>query len=407
MAVRTSDTRNCYLGQPHSRRCSLVAPSEFVLEILGVFATFQSSPMAPPSPPDSFSNYYSKWDSYAAGLGEDVNDDEMPGSIADQSRPVAEARQQMERQNQVSAQKAAMLAKMKENEMTLEASDLKDDDSKVIHVSDKGLEGKALRLRGVKDRTVLVEVDKILKMFIEEFEGCKVLVQSQLVTGTAELWSCKNSSLCLLKGVETVQCDACNDVSITGAVRVCSSNCTGLKVNGAEVAETGMTEQILSKSDEHGKVTSDKMQRFGHDQLPVMDLGEKTKPSAEKDIAESQKELGNDAFKECDFMQAVVFYTNALDHDPRMAVALSNRAQCWLKLGDLDKAETDALKAAGLEEAPDRIRAKSWFRAGMARHGRGTERFVSRKAHRIEISLGGLCHQRMVLQVTSPELVNA
>lgn len=47
--------------------------------------------------------------------------------------------------------------------------------------------------------------------------------------------------------------------------------------------------------------------------------------------------IGNDAFKECDFMQAVVFYTNALDHDSTMAVALSNRAQCWLKLGDFEK----------------------------------------------------------------------
>ncbi|EER19343.1 Small glutamine-rich tetratricopeptide repeat-containing protein A, putative [Perkinsus marinus ATCC 50983] len=115
------------------------------------------------------------------------------------------------------------------------------------------------------------------------------------------------------------------------------------------------------------------MQRFGRDQLPVMDAGESTstKPSAEKDIAESQKDLGNDAFKECDFMQAVVFYTNALDHDSTMAVALSNRAQCWLKLGDFEKAESDALKAAQLEGATDRIKAKSWFRAGMARHGRG------------------------------------
>lgn len=66
--------------------------------------------MAPlPTPPDSFSNYYSKWDSYAAGIGDEDDDSNMPGSIADQSRPVAEARQQLERQNQVSAQKVLLL----------------------------------------------------------------------------------------------------------------------------------------------------------------------------------------------------------------------------------------------------------------------------------------------------------
>lgn len=187
-----------------------------------------------------------------------------------------------------------MLAKMKANEITLEAADLEALDG-VIRVSDAALAGKALRLRGVKARIVHVEVDKILKLFIEEFEDCQVLVHSEIVTQTAELWSCKKASLSLLKGAETVQCDACENVSIAGAVRVCSSNCTALKVNGAEVAETARTEQVLSQADEHGKVKSDKMQRFGRDQLPVMDAGESTstKPSAEKDIAESQKDLGN------------------------------------------------------------------------------------------------------------------
>ncbi|KAF4666962.1 hypothetical protein FOL47_003821 [Perkinsus chesapeaki] len=265
-----------------------------------------------------------------------------------------------------------MLARMKENEVTMEEGDF-DATTDTIRITDKALEGKALRIRGLKDRTIHIEVDKMVKLFVEELERCKILVHGQVVTGTAEMWSCKRCTLCVLKGVETVQCDACDEVSIVGAVRVCSSNCTGLKVNGEDVAETGKKEQLLSKSDEHGKVTSDKMHRFGHDQIPVMDPeeGKEPKPSDEQTIAESQKDLGNDAFKECDFMQAVVFYTNALDHDPTLAVALSNRAQCWLKLGDLDKAETDALKAASLEGAPDRIKAKSWFRAGMARHGRG------------------------------------
>jgi tetratricopeptide (TPR) repeat protein len=105
------------------------------------------------------------------------------------------------------------------------------------------------------------------------------------------------------------------------------------------------------------------------------------------------KEKGNIAFKECDYAQATLFYSQAVEilenivtetlsdtspdqkklHDECrevLCVIYSNRAACALKLGDHQLALTDA--NACLELDPDNIKAN--FRKGLALHALGRYR---------------------------------
>mmetsp|Transcript_35027 Transcript_35027/g.110182 ORF Transcript_35027/g.110182 Transcript_35027/m.110182 type:complete len:403 (+) Transcript_35027:471-1679(+) len=95
----------------------------------------------------------------------------------------------------------------------------------------------------------------------------------------------------------------------------------------------------------------------------------------------ARKEQGNEAFKEREYMQAMALYTMAIDAapveaaeateanggKPLVAVCRANRAACFLKLGQHDKAIEDATECTRL--AP--TFAKGHFRLGMAHHAMG------------------------------------
>ena len=53
--------------------------------------------------------------------------------------------------------------------------------------------------------------------------------------------------------------------------------------------------------------------------------------------AEGRKEKGNEAFKEGNYPQAAVFYTQTLELAPIHYVALANRSACFLKMAGLSK----------------------------------------------------------------------
>ena len=95
---------------------------------------------------------------------------------------------------------------------------------------------------------------------------------------------------------------------------------------------------------------------------------------------EQNKTRGNEAFGTGEYAQAILLYTLALDkadelpdaNDPLPAkkqlfprdVALSNRAACFLKLGQHEKAASDAEKAREIN--PQNV--KALFRHGLALH---------------------------------------
>jgi hypothetical protein len=122
-------------------------------------------------------------------------------------------------------------------------------------------------------------------------------------------------------------------------------------------------EQVRSKGLD---INSPEIQKYLHeyDPLTPVQLGMK------------YKEEGNKAFKECDYRQASVHYTQAVDTinalplnevkdaSDTLKAALSNRAACSLKLGDPENALADAI--AVLEIDPKHVKAN--FRRGMALH---------------------------------------
>merc|ERR1712007_72673 len=89
-------------------------------------------------------------------------------------------------------------------------------------------------------------------------------------------------------------------------------------------------------------------------------------PAAEelKLLAEQKRLRGNEMFRANDFLQAALQYTEALAADPTMSSCLANRAQCWLKAGDHEKAFADSVKCTEM----DPTNAKGWFRKGMSLH---------------------------------------
>tara|TARA_B110001452_G_scaffold248150_2_gene234676 strand:- start:1352 stop:3019 length:1668 start_codon:yes stop_codon:yes gene_type:complete len=75
-----------------------------------------------------------------------------------------------------------------------------------------------------------------------------------------------------------------------------------------------------------------------------------------------KKDGGNDEFKQGNFQQAAVLYTEALALDDAQHALYSNRAACFLKLGRYAQAREDAQKC--IELAPDF--AKGHFRLALA-----------------------------------------
>lgn len=97
---------------------------------------------------------------------------------------------------------------------------------------------------------------------------------------------------------------------------------------------------------------------------------------------ETNKARGNEAFGSGEYAQAILLYTLALDKANELPdasdkdatkqlfprdVTLSNRAACFLKLGEHEKAEADAKNA--VEINPSNVKAN--FRQGLALHAMG------------------------------------
>jgi hypothetical protein len=97
------------------------------------------------------------------------------------------------------------------------------------------------------------------------------------------------------------------------------------------------------------------------------------------DECEQNKARGNEAFGAGEYGQAILLYSLALDKADELPdknttkalfprdVVLSNRAACFLKLGQHEKAEQDASKALKLN--PNNVKAS--FRRGLALHAMG------------------------------------
>lgn len=99
-------------------------------------------------------------------------------------------------------------------------------------------------------------------------------------------------------------------------------------------------------------------------------------PLTPVELGKKHKEEGNRAFKECDYRQASVHYTQAIDTINSLSMeeikgasdilkaSLSNRAACSLKLGDPENALADSIAVLDIDSS----HVKATFRRGMALH---------------------------------------
>lgn len=78
--------------------------------------------------------------------------------------------------------------------------------------------------------------------------------------------------------------------------------------------------------------------------------------------AQAKRDKGTAAFKEGEIPQAIVEYTESLLLDPSVAAVHANRSECFLRIGELDKALLDAENCIKIE--PEH--KKAWFRKAKA-----------------------------------------
>ena len=169
------------------------------------------------------------------------------------------------------------------------------------------------------------------------------------------------------------------------------------RARAAELA-ISMAEDMIQIKDKHGNVLAKK-------ELPENTTESETEEDVIEEIytmskdeiklivdeCDHNKSRGNEAFGAGEYAQAILLYSLALDKADELPdqklyprdVLYSNRAACFLKLGQHEKAEEDAQRALAIN--PDNIKAN--FRHGLALHAMGKYLAalpVLAKAHKME-----------------------
>mmetsp|Transcript_8089 Transcript_8089/g.13454 ORF Transcript_8089/g.13454 Transcript_8089/m.13454 type:complete len:477 (+) Transcript_8089:51-1481(+) len=113
--------------------------------------------------------------------------------------------------------------------------------------------------------------------------------------------------------------------------------------------------------------------------LPVQRMGTGVVPKARgeyhaRDIEEAEREHGNAEFKMGNFTAAVKSYTKCLGMKSRNYVAFSNRAMCYLKLKEYERAVSDCSSAIAIEST----HIKSLLRRSSAYNSLGKHRAALR-----------------------------
>ena len=294
-----------------------------------------------------------------------------------------------------------------------------------ITSADLGKDKNAVHIKGARDCVFTIDPNvRCAKLFIEDCTRCEVKVDGVIVTQSAEVWNCVDCSMAVMTQLCTIQVDGCagqrlrfNKTEFFGAV--VHATCTDKLLLQFEhivsqlclvEAEDGANERHLASvsADPNGSKGSGEIAQFitrvvngailtervvrGKDEFPTTaremlvarneaalagDLSAKasietsgdSKINADTtaDRAETRKDKGNEAFKEGNYPQAAVFYTQCLELVPAHHVALANRAACFLKMGEHGKALDDSIKCA--EVAPEYV--KGHFRKGLSLHALG------------------------------------
>lgn len=327
--------------------------------------------------------------------------------------------------------------------------------TKTINVKDDLQERRVLMIRNSKDVVFNLPVDLdphlIIKVFIENCEGCTFNMGTTIVSQYLEIAHCTNVDIHLNCPIATVQVDLSEDVRLSygqnvfrpkdrvyhSAVKQLSVSVGG-NSQRAGLQETGVMDDFVlgtssdsnKPADENQFVTQLDNTFILRTDLVLRDAG--NHPTTAREVEQRKRELmnamrekgvdpnsamgkkmlsaedamdtmrsaktnknrGNELFKENDYGQAIIYYSQAIvaleadvgrthgeqkrkqeedDNDQlKEANALilscySNRAACALKLGQHENALDDATKCVEM----DANHVKGLFRKGLSLHALG------------------------------------
>lgn len=257
--------------------------------------------------------------------------------------------------------------------------------------------GRAVRLQGCEHVAYEIPAGvQLIKFFVDNCKNVTVVVKHPLTTSNIEVCRSSDVTIKAYCAISTVQCDECtegpvrfwfNDEQHVGNLIHQNSPALQVQVEGAEFVEgrdyvdlglAGRSQYIARCSAGIGWINEPIVR--GEGDFPVNAMGDASQrpaaqghepeaeaapaPEERRQRAEAKRAEGNAAFKANDFLQAAVFYTEAINIDPDLHISYANRAQCFLHTAQPEKALEDSIRCT--EMAPEY--AKGWFRKGMSLH---------------------------------------
>eukprot|EP01104_Vermistella_antarctica_P017567 TRINITY_DN6239_c0_g5_i1.p1 TRINITY_DN6239_c0_g5~~TRINITY_DN6239_c0_g5_i1.p1 ORF type:complete len:402 (+),score=127.16 TRINITY_DN6239_c0_g5_i1:72-1208(+) len=262
-----------------------------------------------------------------------------------------------------------------------------------------------------------------VKVLFEGCTSCTLTLEGTISTGVVEVWKSDACEIIVKNDVGTMQVDMVNDLTLTYEKSeflgsVVQAGALGLKVqfgDGRADMSIGLVELRATRPDEEindttdqyitrkidGTFLTERIIRLANDfpttarEKALFDAEATQKREALEKVAEGiigvggdaeeirgmtsaasitenddcsptarsdfKKNQGNEAFKESNWPQAGVYYTEAILIQPS-AVLHANRAACFLKLNQFEKALADADACIALDDAS----VKGHFRRGLA-----------------------------------------
>jgi len=299
-----------------------------------------------------------------------------------QGPPVAQAKMQREEMGAHSTGRKNFIAEQQAREVVITHKESEDP----ILIKEDQVKNQALRIQGSELVTYrLASSLSCLKVFVEHCKNVTLEIACEIKTSSVEISHCSDMEVFFEHPVATVQCDECTDGPVwcifqepENVGSFFHQNCPSLEVFVAaqepqKIGKEG-AQQHVSAAGPDGKLQT-KLVARGEKEFPLC-MGRPSGASASsaddtavspeqlREQAEAKRKEGNEAFVANDFLQAAVFYTQAIQMCPELHLAWANRAQCFLKTGQVEKALEDSDKCTEL--AP--TYAKGWFRKGVALH---------------------------------------
>lgn len=363
---------------------------------------------------DRRTDYYSKWDKFTKEKVEEVEaEDKVEEDKANEAlgldpkapKSAIEKRDKEKHEMLKEAKKRWDDKKLSEEMMKHSVEDLHD---KEVILDSKYLQNKPVLLVRSSKRSKFKLPSRlghrVVKIFVQECEDCIFDFETETITQHTEISYCKNITINVRAPLATLQLDLCEKVKVNyhqalfdKETKIYHAGVSSLQVETHEghshkadyladgavaTAESPAEEQQFLTQLHHEKehLYTERVLRTRGDMPTTQTEVDTLKGTAEEDevtpqtqerAAELKKIGGNEAFSNGEYAQAAVFYTEAIHMAPAGSDLLhkcyANRAFCFQKLGQHEKAEEDARKC--IELKPDFV--KGHFRLGLALHARG------------------------------------